>query len=363
MVQLSAAIKNGDSRTVHKLISMDTALNRLINANDNNGHMPLHNAARFDQVETACLLIELHAKLNAKNRYDDTPLHVACKFGQWRTADLLITFGADIEIRGQWQYTPLHAAAAEGKGNCIDLLLRKGANPLARTATDKDFANTPLHLAAWFGKTESIYALLNKRLWSQQRLMELRECKNNQHNTALHLAAFSGKVDAVDCLIVTGANFESRGKLGRQAIHMAAIQGHRDVVRLLLEKGAYAKSRSGQGSPDLAQTPIHLASYHGNSGVIEALLEHDPRLIDLPCNYQKQTPLIRAITNFQVTSVETLLCRGANPNLTDATGASPISMARFLTADIASFRQAHARQQIIKLLTEYGASELNSVSE
>lgn len=50
------------------------------------------------------------------------PLHNACSFGHAEVVNLLLQHGADPNARDNWNYTPLHEAAIKGK---IDVCIGK----------------------------------------------------------------------------------------------------------------------------------------------------------------------------------------------------------------------------------------------
>ncbi|EDQ89976.1 uncharacterized protein MONBRDRAFT_3592, partial [Monosiga brevicollis MX1] len=61
--------------------------------------------------------------------------------------------------------------------------------------------------------------------------------------TPLHIAAFNGKTDCVRLLISWGANINSVTTEGCTPLHYAAYMGKSDVVRVLLALGCDASAR------------------------------------------------------------------------------------------------------------------------
>jgi ankyrin repeat protein len=88
--------------------------------------------------------------------------------------------------------------------------------------------------------------------------------------TLLHLAAFFGRGDAVDALLRAGADpgALSENHEGNTALH-AALAGTADmrIVTALLARGADVDRRAAGGF-----TPLHLAAFRGDTGMLEALL-------------------------------------------------------------------------------------------
>ena len=65
------------------------------------------------------LLVE-GAKVDAQDDGGLIPLHNACSFGHAEVVSVLLKHGADPNARDNWNYTPLHEAAHKGKVNvCI----------------------------------------------------------------------------------------------------------------------------------------------------------------------------------------------------------------------------------------------------
>lgn len=79
----------------------------------------------------------------------------ACKH---LVVETLLGYGADVHIRGgRLRETPLHLAARVKDGEkCALMLLKSGANP---NITTED-GNSPVHVAARYGRLETILLLL-----------------------------------------------------------------------------------------------------------------------------------------------------------------------------------------------------------
>ena len=121
-----------------------------INATDDDGNTPLHEAARHGHTATAQALINAGA-----NDFGFTPLHEAASHGQTETVRALIKLGADVNLADKDGSTPLHWAAENGETETVRALIELGADE--NLADNIGF--TPIHWAAINGQTETEQAL------------------------------------------------------------------------------------------------------------------------------------------------------------------------------------------------------------
>ncbi|CAI8024817.1 GA-binding protein subunit beta-1, partial [Geodia barretti] len=91
-----------------------------------------------------------------------------------------------------------------------------------------------------------------------------------QGRTELHDAAERGDVEAVERLLSTSVNINSRTEdVGDTALLVASRRGHVEVVRLLLKAGAAVFI------PDkCCRTPLYWASFYDHRAVVELLIEN-----------------------------------------------------------------------------------------
>jgi tetratricopeptide (TPR) repeat protein len=99
-----------------------------INAKDEFGRTPLHNAAIQGRMKLAEELIGEGADVNSRDNGGYTPLHGAAGFGRKEVAEMLIARGAALNARNNDGDTPLYTAAAWGHKDVVTLLAAKGAD-------------------------------------------------------------------------------------------------------------------------------------------------------------------------------------------------------------------------------------------
>jgi ankyrin repeat protein len=92
--------------------------------------------------------------------------------------------------------------------------------------------------------------------------------------TPLHLAAFFGRTDAVDALVRRGADVDAVGTgwMVGTALHSATSARHAEIVGRLLDAGADPDARQAEG-----WTPLHSAAHNGDADSVERLLAHGAR--------------------------------------------------------------------------------------
>ncbi len=199
-----------------------------------------------------------------------------------------------------------------------------------------------IHSAAKRGKVAKVEALLEKK----PTLLESRKGKyanrwtNTRDNTPLHLAAVYGRPKVVELLLQKGATVDARNGGGYTPLHFAAMNKHREVAELLLAKGADPSARDDAGG-----VPLHLAVLpigggvkmdgtgrawfsgpHAGTELVELLLAQG---VDINVrNDRGNTPLHTAAWIADTDKViELLLAQGADKSITSNSGWTPLMLA------------------------------------
>ncbi|KAK8018757.1 hypothetical protein PG991_007947 [Apiospora marii] len=242
---------------------------------------------------------------------DIRPLYCASKWGLTEAVSVLLQYQADANLIGGSYGTPLQAAALGGRLEIMKLLLSHGGIDSIDNASGE--YGTALAAAAYNGQKSAIELLLDAgadvnvpggyygyplaasvvfddadgRSSSDWMMMS----NDNQINRGTH--------NVTEVLIKAGADVTGQGPV---ALALAAELGHTKLAGLLVSYGVRCNTQI------LAKT-----APSSPSELVELLVEQgaDPNVLD----EKGRTPLIRAVRKMNLDAVKTLLAKGADPNL------------------------------------------------
>ncbi|CCC07660.1 unnamed protein product [Sordaria macrospora k-hell] len=140
--------------------------------------------------------------------------------------------------------TALHVASSLGFSRLVVALWNNGHEHEMHTYDS--LQNTPLHLAAYFGRTNTVEELLNRNA-----VIDLTQSRFE--DTALHMAAGIGHVNVMDKLISRGANPNAYSEYTGLVINAAIASGNFKAVELLVQKGVLPTTQSWETQPPLEQ--------------------------------------------------------------------------------------------------------------
>jgi len=239
----------------------------------------------------------------------------------------------------------LMQAAYDGDPELVRIALADGADANAHLSPpsplSSDAGNTPLHMAARRGASDTIHLLLEAG--ADARAANLRMV------TPLHMAAH--EPEAARRLIEAGAPVDAADLAGRSPLHWAANNPSDPVAEMLIEHGADVDQRDKHG-----QTPLHLAASQGNIDVMNTLLEHGADA-NAKARYNT-TPLHMAAAHDRVDAVTLLLRNGADANAKDEYGCTPLHDAARL-GHIETVRALLANRAQANAVDAYGTTPLH----
>ena len=310
-----------------------------INAVDNSGRTALHYLMDRDypaseqNEEIMKMLVEYEADLTVICDDGLTVLHVAASIGSIEMVHLLIQKGSDIQATTAAGANALHLAAG---GSClspsiIQYLTGKGLNPLARDQSGR----TPLHYAATACNLHMIIALLEILSgdldWTWYRATKSALGHIDTQGSCTASPEMNNVEELVD--IVDNQGKSMLHVVGKKHDEIPDCEGERlvihikDTVRFLCNLGANINKTSSEGMTPLCFQCSGLHSYYKNAvadTVASELLAHgaDPNLPD----HNGRTPLHHAVENGTDPAVELLLGNGANVNAADHDLVTPLHL-------------------------------------
>jgi ankyrin len=208
---------------------------------------PMWVAARKGNITAVKQHLAAGVHVNAKNESGWTPLHQAVWGGHKETAELLIANGADVNIMTDGdRWTPLHEAARSGRKEIAELLINKGADVNAMNK----YVETPLDIAIRYKNPKTA------------DLLRTRGGKSGAADS-IHVAAELGNIEAVKQHLAAGADVNAKDMRGRTPLYRAARNDQKETVTLLLGKGANVNIRSNSWG----RTPLGVALRRGKEGL------------------------------------------------------------------------------------------------
>ena len=254
----------------------------------------------------------------------NTPLFWTVRKNDAPALRLLLSRGANVNAKGYGGDTPLHTAAAVGALDATRLLIKHKA----RLNAKEDYGKTPLHYTmdsfSW-RPTEPVARLLIQ----QGADVNAQDAAGK---SVLLYAVGDNAAPMVALLLRSGAKVNLQDKYKNAPLHLAmAPDSHPEVVgtgiaKMLLAHGAIVDIRD-----DLGKTPLFWAAERGDARLTQLLLDSKANvnakrpdgttpLLQMTF-YGSHSPLLPRVARL-------LMSHGANPNVQNTTGLTPLSVAR-----------------------------------
>lgn len=266
-----------------------------------------YDAIRRDDSAAVQKLLAAGAAVNVKDSRGGTPLMYAASVGTEAMMRRLIDAGAGVNARNAFDAAPLLFCA--DNLSRVKLLLDHGADVNVRSK----LGHTPLAVAARrAGNIETVKLLLAKGA-------KLDAPPAETGDTVLGNAAYANDTAIVKLLLATNEKAALAGPGGPQALINAGMYGNVELLKLLL----------GKGVPPNVQSPPEFTRVKNGPIAIGSL-----------------SPLLLASTSGNVEAVRVLLDAGADVNLRDVRGMTPLMFA--VATD-------HPNHDIIRLLLAHHA--------
>ncbi len=247
----------------------------------------------------------------------------------------------------------IHQIAKERRHQAIEQLARDIQGGSIRSGAEAE-AVQGIASAAQSGEVDA----LRQRLDARPDLINALAGRGFPKATALHLAALRNQHAAARLLIDRGADLDAREFPDNAApLHFAAMYADLQMVRLLVEAGADVEGKGDDPEVGIVgwatcfrQVRGDVAEYllsHGatlnlwnaialdRADDVRAMVTRDPALLTARMTraHHRRTPLHHAAARNRPAIVQLLLELGADPNATDATGATALTTAVQENAD------------------------------
>ena len=281
---------------------------------------PLIEAVKRQDAEAVKRLLGDGVEVDGRQPDGATALHWAVYREDLETVDLLLRAGASVDAVNRLGATPLWLAAGNGDAAAIARLLDAGANPNVALVEGE----TPVMTAARSGTAEGVRLLVEAGA-------DVHARETSREQTALMWAVTQGQHQAVQVLLDAGADVEARSKVRPRLVYdvssnaavfdqgvienlggftpllFAARHGDVESARLLLAAGADVDNPAANGT-----SPLVVATHSGHTAFAVLLLAEGAEPDAIGAGY---AALHAAVLRGDLTTVEALLARGADPNI------------------------------------------------
>lgn len=269
------------------------------------GHTALQAASQNGHLEVIKILLRYKADVEIEDKDGDRAVHHAAFGDEPGVMALLAAAGADLNARNKRRQTALHIAVNKGHAGVVRTLLELGCHP---------------------------------------------SLQDSEGDTPLHDAISKKRDDMLALLLDHAADITLTNNNGFNALHHAALRGNPSAMRVLLSK--LPRPWIVDEKKDDGYTALHLAALNNHVEVAEQLARAGKADLDLQ-NVNLQTALHLAVERQHTQIVRLLVREGANLNVADKDGDTPLHEAlRHHT--LSQLRQLQDVQDVGRLLMGLG---------
>jgi len=149
-----------------------------------------------------------------------------------------------------------------------------------------------------------------------------KETPKHPGETPLIYVVRTGNIDSVKSYLSGDIDINAQDSEGETALYWASLHGKTEIAQLLLQAGAQTNIKANDGT-----VPLHAAAmYSQDTLLIHDLLNHGADL-EAVNEDNGWTPLVYAVAIPRPTQYAYFLEQGANPNVQDVDGATPLHFA------------------------------------
>lgn len=229
--------------------------------------------------------------MEIEDKDGDRAVHHAAFGDEQGAVELLANAGADLNARNKRRQTALHIAINKGHVAVVRTLLQLGCH----TSLQDSEGDTPLHDAISKEQDQMLSLLLDHGA-------DITLTNNNGFN-ALHHAALKGNPSAMKILLSKTNRpwiVEEKKDDGYTALHLAALNNHFEIAELLVHLG---RANMDQQNVNL-QTALHLAVERQHVHIVKLLVREGANL-NVP-DKDGDTPLHEALRHHTLSQLRQL---------------------------------------------------------
>jgi len=289
----------------------------------------IHLACKYNDIKKVEILIKNKVNINEKTKDGWTALHIACQYSSLEIVEILINNGADINIIND-NLNALEIACINNFCDKVDFLISKGAKINSEYKL--------MHIAAYNKSVEMVKTLVKNNIdpdvknedgWTalgiaiRDNCYELAEylikkcnadviVKNNKGDTPLHIACQFDNVKIIDILLsksnTVNVQLSTQNDFGWAPIHVACQYDNSNIIislinmygtnincktgivkdrkeleyktgRQIVDDHTYDNQIIESSMKELSildqSTPLQIAVYYNNKGVVDTLLNYN----------------------------------------------------------------------------------------
>jgi ankyrin repeat protein len=215
-----------------------------VNARDSSGNTPLMVGAVGGNLAQLKLLLKHGARINDSNGQDLTAVMIAVEKRDREAVRELVKAGADFQAKDFAGHSALTRAVWAGDAGMLEVF--RTATPAGRDFTDLVRREKQEH-----DVVESTSANDATRVRQFLDAGASAESRAPDGHPLLQIAAIRGESSLVKLLLDHRANANSHGPSGATALMLASARGDAEIVRLLISAGARLDDRDDEGRPAL----------------------------------------------------------------------------------------------------------------
>ncbi|XP_028831479.1 transient receptor potential cation channel subfamily A member 1a [Denticeps clupeoides] len=292
-----------------------------LNVVDEDGNTALHWAVQKKQLESCSSLMSLKANPNILNNSLQSPLHLAVSLGCNALVEELVSHSqTDVNLEGDLGNTPVMVACSVDNHEALHVLFRYGA----KFCSQNKLGHFPIHAAAFAGARKSMQVILERG----EEMGHSTEAHINYVDKSccspLHLAVRGGNLEIIKLCLGNGAKIIKQQCDKSTALHCACIQGATEAVKVMLS--AFDNVNDIINIADGAdQTPLHKAALFDHNDLAEFLLSKGANINIIDC--KGQSPLLLATSCGAWKTVSLLLSQGCDFRVKDNCGCNFLHLA------------------------------------